>query len=72
MRFAETELEHLLADDRRDHAERQAAIARHAHDATRRPSVRRRAAVAVIGFGIRLAGDQLTFRDRLRLVSRPS
>jgi hypothetical protein len=32
----------------------------------------RRAGEAVIAFGIRLAGDQLTFPDRLRLVARAS
>jgi hypothetical protein len=72
MRYAEMELEHLLVDDRRFLAEHEAELARHAHDIRRGFSIRRRAGEAVIAFGIRLAGDQLTFRERLRLVARPS
>ena len=72
MRFAEAEVEQLLVADRRALLERQAEIARHTRAATRRSSLRRRAGEAVIAFGIRLAGDNLSFRDRLRLVARPS
>lgn len=71
MRYAEIELDRLLAADRRALAEHEAEIARHIHAATRRSPLRRRAGEAVIAFGIRLAGDTLSFRDRLRLVARP-
>jgi hypothetical protein len=71
MRFAEAEVEQLLAADRRALIERHAEIARHTRAATRRSSLRLRAGEAVIAFGIRLAGDNLSFRDRLRLVARP-
>ena len=72
MRFAEIELERLLAGDQRVRAEHAAQIARHARDARRGPSLRRRAGEAMITFGFRLAGDQLTFRERLRIVARAS
>ncbi|HYL40219.1 MAG TPA: hypothetical protein VET90_02825 [Candidatus Binatus sp.] len=72
MRFAEVELERLLAGDRRAVAEHAAEVARHAHDAQHAPSLRRRTGEAVIAFGIRLAGDQLSFRERIRLVGRTS
>ena len=63
MRHAAAALQHLLINDppsldgKRD---RDAELARHyqlVREATRRPSVRRRAGEALIAFGTRLAGE---------------
>lgn len=59
MRYAAAALQHLLITDPPEH-ERGAQLARHVQlvrEATRRPSVRRRAGEALIGFGVRLAGE---------------
>lgn len=70
MRFAEAEVQHMLAKDQAAHAEREAAIARHASDAMAGRSFRRWAGEAIIRFGVRLAGEHAGFGEQRRLVSR--
>ncbi len=72
MRYAEAEDQLRVASDQIERERPNAVLARDAQlarEAAQPPSLRRRAGEAVIAFGVRLAGDRPTARDR-KLVAR--
>jgi hypothetical protein len=73
MRYAEAEYQLRLANEEIERQSRDASLIRQAelaHDQHGGPSLRRRVGAAVIGFGIRLAGDPALLRDGGHLVRR--
>ena len=69
MRHAAAAMQHLLINDppERDLDAQLARDSQLVREATRRPSVRRRAGEALIAFGVRLAGEPVS-----RPVARPN